>query len=322
VSRSSLARTLVLAMVMSMVASFAALPAPAQGQAGRTTLVLLHTSDYHAHARPHYSDGEQGVGGIARLIQYLRDEKAANPNTVILSGGDTMNLGTPAWSDKYQCAEWPLFNGLQDAMALGNHEQDYGWARFEECRASATYPVISAGLVNASNEPVLQPWIVVERGGVKLGLFALTGSDFEKLIKPELRPEGARYADGEVIAPAIVQRLREVEKVDAVVEIGHRFYEDDVKLAQAVSGIDLILGTHSHRKEDLKQIPGTSTYRNVQYFYCDGTSRRTAATSRRPAPASATRWAKQRSRATSSSLDRYLTHIRATRGSNEVATVR
>ena len=43
-----------------------------------------------------------------------------------------MNLGTPAWSDKYQCAEWPLFNGLQDAMAFGNHEADYGWTRFEE----------------------------------------------------------------------------------------------------------------------------------------------------------------------------------------------
>ena len=53
-------------------------------------------------------------------------------------------------ADKYQCAEWPLFNGLQDAMAFGNHEADYGWTKFEECRASATYPIISAGFVGAS----------------------------------------------------------------------------------------------------------------------------------------------------------------------------
>jgi 5'-nucleotidase len=260
-------------LVLAVAASVALLPANALGQGQPTTLVLLHTSDYHSHARAHYSEGQQNVGGLARLMQYLRDEKAANPNTIVLSGGDTMNLGTPAWSDKYQCAEWPLFNGLMDAMALGNHEQDYGWDTFEKCRAGAEYPVISAGLVNASNEPILQPWTIVERGGMKIGLFALTGSDFDKLIKPELRPEGARYADGEVIAPAIIQRLREVEKVDAIVEIGHRFYEDDVKLAQAVPGIDLILGTHSHRKEDLKQIPGTNTWIISPFQYLEYVSR-------------------------------------------------
>ena len=108
---------------------------------------------------------------------------------------------------------------------------------------------------------------------MKLGVFALTGSDFEKLIKPKHRPEGARYADGEVIAPAIIQRLREVEKVDAVVEIGHRSYEDDVKLAQAVPGIDIILGTHSHRKEDLKQIPGTNTWIISPFQYIEYVSR-------------------------------------------------
>ena len=188
-SRSPLIRALVLALTIVAAGGLGLLPTVAQGQSS-TTIVLLHTSDYHSHARPHYSDGEYGVGGLARVIQYLRDEKAANPNTVILGGGDTMNLGTPAWSDKYQCAEWPLFNGLQDAMALGNHELDYGWVRFEECRASASYPILSAGFVSETNEPILQPWMVVERGGVRLGIFALVGSDFEKLIKPTDRPGG------------------------------------------------------------------------------------------------------------------------------------
>jgi 5'-nucleotidase len=273
VSCLPLVRALVLALVVVVAAGVDLLPTAARGQADSTTLVLLHTSDYHSHARPHYADGEHGVGGLARLIQYLRDEKAANPNTVILGGGDTMNLGTPAWSDKYQCAEWPLFNGLQDAMAFGNHELDYGWARFEECRASVTYPILSAGFVSAANEPILQPSTVVERGGVRLGIFALTGSDFEKLVQPENRPEGSRFVDGEKVAVPIILHLRQVEKVDAIVSIGHRFYEDDVKLAQTVPGIDLILGTHSHRKEDLKQIDGTKTWIISPFQYLEYVSR-------------------------------------------------
>lgn len=271
-SRSTLLRALALALGIVAAAGVALPPIPAQGQ-GSTTITLLHTSDYHSHARPHYSDGEYGVGGLARAIQYLRDEKAADPNTVILGGGDTMNVGTPAWSDKYQCAEWPLFNGLQDAMAFGNHEADYGWERFEQCRAGVTYPILSAGFVGESNEPILQPWTVVERGGIRLGIFALPGSDFEKLIRPTDRPAGSRFVDGEKVAPAIILHLRQVEKVDAVVAIGHRFYEDDVKLAQNVPGIDVILGTHSHRKEDLKQMPGTNTWIISPFQYLEYVSR-------------------------------------------------
>ena len=272
-SPSPLVRALALALTIVAAAGAARLPTVARGQADTTSVVLLHTSDYHSHARPHYADGEHGVGGLARTIQYLRDEQAANPNTVILSGGDTMNLGTPAWSDKYQCAEWPLFNGLQDAMAFGNHEADYGWTRFEECRASATYPILSAGFVSETNEPVLQPWTVVERDGIKLGIFALTGSDFEKLVTSENRPEGSRFIDAEKVAAPIILHLRQIEKVDAVVQIGHRSYEEDIKLAQDVPGIDVILGTHSHRKEDLTQILGTNTWIISPFQYLEYVSR-------------------------------------------------
>ncbi|HKA54958.1 MAG TPA: 5'-nucleotidase C-terminal domain-containing protein, partial [Candidatus Binatia bacterium] len=41
--------------------------------------------------------------------------------------------------------------------------------------------------------------------------------------------------------------------------IGHASYEDDLALAQAVPGIDVIFGSHSHRREELTHIPGTKT---------------------------------------------------------------
>jgi 5'-nucleotidase len=60
-------------------------------------------------------------------------------------------------------------------------------------------------------------------------------------------------------ARQVVQALRENEHVNAVVLIGHALYEDDLALAQAVPGIDLIFGSHSHRREELTHIPGTKT---------------------------------------------------------------
>src|SRR5215204_1323494 len=102
----------ILALCVAVLAALPAVEVPAQSASGMVT--LLHFSDYHSHAVPFYSEGAPNQAGIARGIGYLKARKAADPNVVILSGGDTMNKGTPTWSDEYQCAEWPWFNGLLD----------------------------------------------------------------------------------------------------------------------------------------------------------------------------------------------------------------
>ncbi len=252
-------KKIVVALV-ALTLLLAPLPVSAQQAA---TVTLLHFSDYHSHAVPFYSEGEEGTAGIARAIAYLKP-LAADPNTLIFDGGDMMNAGSPAWSDKYQCADWPWFNGIVDAMALGNHDSDYGPDVFAKCRAAVNYPILDANILDANGQPLLQSngktYLVFDVNGVKIGVFALAGPDFDRLIKPALRPAaGATYADWTASARQIVQALREQEKVNAVVMIGHSMYEDDIALAQAVPGIDLIFGTHSHREEGLTRIPNTET---------------------------------------------------------------
>jgi len=212
-----------------------------------TKVTLLHVSDYHSHALPIYTDeGERG--GIARAIGYLKAEK--RNGALVFSGGDTINLGAPAWSDKYRCAEWPWLNGVVDAMAFGNHDADYGFAEFQRCKALATYPILSA---NTNGFP---RYTVLRSKGARIGVFAVAGADFPRLVKvPELQ-----FTDPVAAAREVVDELRNKEKVDAVVMIGHQYAEGDYALAKAVPGIDVIFGTHSHLKRDLTRIDGTSTW--------------------------------------------------------------
>ena len=207
-----------------------------------TTVTLLHFSDYHSHALPFHTD-EGELGGIARAIGYLRQQKRAG--ALVFSGGDMINKGAPAWSDRYQCAEWPWLNGIVSAMAFGNHEPDYGREAFQRCRRQLSYPILSA------NTPGFQPYAVLKTKGVRIGVFAVAGPDFPKLVK------GYTFSDSVAAARATVAKLR--PQVDVVVLIGHQSTEDDHALARAVPGIDLIFGTHSHLKQHLTQIEGTST---------------------------------------------------------------
>ena len=211
----------------------------------RTKIVLLHFSDYHSHALPFYSEGRADQGGIARAIGYMKRARNGE-DAIVLSGGDMINKGSPAWSDKYRCAEWPWLNGVVDAMALGNHDFDYGTDVFYDCRKEIRYPVISA------NTDGLEGSTVVVRKGIRVGVFAVAGSDFASLTK------GMTFTDRVAAARKAVEDLRKGS--DVVVMIGHEYKGEDYELARAVPGIDVIFGTHGHLKEELTRIPGTSTW--------------------------------------------------------------
>jgi len=120
------------AAVLALSGAFAATTA---GTAPPTRVRILAFSDYHSHAVPFRSEGRPGQGGLARAVALIRKARAAG-DTLVLSGGDMLNKGVPVWSDEYGCVEWPWLDGLVDAMALGNHDLDYGPEAFAACRAS------------------------------------------------------------------------------------------------------------------------------------------------------------------------------------------
>jgi len=230
--------------LLALITICAALPSIAATH----RVTLLQFSDYHSHPLPFYAAEGADRGGLARAVRYLRTEK--RHGALVFNGGDTMNHGAPAWSDKYGCIEWPWFNGVVDAMAFGNHDADYGAAAFARCRESIRYPLLSA------NTAGMQRYEIFVRDGVRIGVFAVAGNDFKSLVKTP----GFTFSDPIAAARDVVRTLRGDEHVDVVVMIGHEHLADDFALARAVPGIDLIFGSHSHLTRELMRIPETSTW--------------------------------------------------------------
>ena len=228
-------------------------------------MTLLHFSDYHSHALPFYSEGRPDQGGIARAIGYLRREHKRG--AIVLNGGDMINKGSPAWSDKYRCVEWAWLNGVVDAMAYGNHDADYGAAAFQGCAKTVAYPIVSANVIDSKGHDRFAPYVILLRGKLRIGVFAIAGPDFDKLVKPDARPASdIRFTDRVAAARNAVRELHK-DRVNAIVMMGHEHHDDDFELAKQVPGIDVIFGTHSHRKDDLQRIPGTKTWFLSPYQY-------------------------------------------------------
>ena len=230
----------------------------------RRTITLLHFSDYHGQATPFYTEGQSNVAGLARAIAYLRPY-AEDPNALVFNGGDVMSLGHPSWSDKYYPADWTMFNDIVDAMALGNHDAAYGPEIFTQCQESIKYPILSANTCDSEGNPLFlhngKNYVVFEIENIRIGVFGLAGSDFERLIPPQHRPTpDTHFVDRVKMAKHIVSTLQTQEQVHAIILIGHSSRADDIALAQTVPGIDIIFGSHSHIKEELHHIPNTKTY--------------------------------------------------------------
>jgi 5'-nucleotidase len=237
-----------IAAIIALFALSAAQPAGAE-----FTLRILHTNDIHARydeTAPGGSlcgakdrDANKCGGGVARLATKLMELRT--PNALYLDAGDQFQ-GTLFYTTYKAQTAWTFSNLLKvDAMALGNHEFDDGPAMLAEFLANVTFPVLSANS-DASSEPRLlgkyKPATILAVQGQKIGIFGLTTIDTPITSSPG---PTMKFLGEIETARAQVAALR-AQGVDKIIALTHIGYANDLALAKAVDGIDVIVGGHSH----------------------------------------------------------------------------
>ena len=178
-----------------------------------------------------------------------------------------------------------------DALTLGNHEFDLkpkGLARIlHSAAAKGGMPAIvfsnaifskesdrDDALEEVFNQGMVKPYVVLERGGMKIGIFGLLGKDAAEKA-PFASP--VQFRDPIEISREMVKVLREKEKVDMVICLSHsglseaKSRSEDEILAGKVQGIDVIVGGHSHtRLEKPIVINSTMIVQAAAYENCVG----------------------------------------------------
>ncbi len=216
------------------------------------TVILLHTNDFHGHLtgwRGWEGDlaGKQ-VGGLDRLASAIKAVRAGRRDRCLLLDagdllGDTMiaDLTTGA-------APLALLNHLgYNAMAIGNHEPDFGSAVLRQRIKEAKFPVVAANLVARKGAKLAtKPYVVRKVDGVGVGILGLA------YPKTPWTTAAKNVADLEFQEPAAAVRrtlpaLRK-DGAEVVVLLSHLGLGGDQHLARAVEGIDVIVGGHSHNR--------------------------------------------------------------------------
>ena len=199
------------------------------------------------------------VGGFAHLktlVDQLRD--AAGPgNSLLLDGGDTwQGSGTAYWTRgrdmvgacnllgvDVMTGHWEFT--YEEAEVLGNIEEFAGEFVAHNVRLTDDAIFEGAPAFDEDSGQVFRPYTMRDVGGRRI---AVVGQAFP--YTPIANPArfipnwtfGIRAAE----LQALVDTIRDSEKPDAVVLLSHNGMDVDVKLAGVVSGLDAILGGHTH----------------------------------------------------------------------------
>ncbi len=139
-----------------------------------------------------------------------------------------------------------------DACAIGNHDFDKGIAGLNGMMKHAQFPFVSANydFTNTDLNGKVLPNTIIERGGLKIGIFGL-GVELDGLVDKKLYLE-TRYLDPIAVANTQADYLKKEQGCHLVICLSHLGYQyetnkvSDRIVAAESSNIDIVIGGHTH----------------------------------------------------------------------------
>lgn len=197
-------------------------------------LTVYHTNDMHNR------------GGVLDLLHRMR---RAEPH-LLLDCGDAIRGSNTVfhWSE-------PILSRMQrtgyHAQTMGNREQHY--LRFvQKLRAHERgFPILAANMVDLHNphHNLWQSHVELKVGELKVALVGATPPQYPLNSRLE-KTTGLRFLPAEDVIPPLVEELR--PRCDVLIFMSHLGLAMDRVLAPRLTGVDLVVGGHSH---DLLPVP-------------------------------------------------------------------
>ncbi|XP_038077296.1 snake venom 5'-nucleotidase-like [Patiria miniata] len=240
-----------------------------QGVAG-FELTIIHTNDVRARFEPISASGgectaeleAQGTcfGGLARRAAKIEDIREASENVLLLDAGHQFQGSM--WFYVYRgLAAAHFMNRLSyDAMAIGQHEFDFGVAGLARFIQNLTFPVIASN-IDTSREPNLdgllsKHHVVRFANGQRVGIVGYSYAE-----TPNIANTGnlAFIDEVEGLQPAVDSLIS--SGINQIVAVGHSGYDKALDIASRLVGVDVVVSGRDSTLLYTGEKPSTETPR-------------------------------------------------------------
>ena len=244
-------------------------------------LTILQTTDLHTNVMPwdYFSAKAATTQGLAKVATLVKRERTQC--SLLIDSGDTIQ-GTPLgtyYALKDNAPKHPMAAAMEslkyDAMALGNHEFNYGLGVLKKFIGEVNFPILGANVRNTNGTEAFTPFIIKEVCGVKVGILGMVTPGVTTWERPENIP-GLRFDNPIDTAKEYVPKMR-AQGADVVLVSFHSGPDKQppgnanepaswltdystwtdrgnlpnenlaVQIAEQVPGIDAVLSGHTHQ---------------------------------------------------------------------------
>ncbi len=228
--------------------------------AGDGELLIFHTNDIHGAFISRPAEGRPLIGGFAPLSGALSVERSGDTPSLLMDAGDFMT-GNPITDLEVNGAVGgamlEFFDLLgYDVITLGNHEFDVSSQNAKKLATTSKVPIVSVNIRMTADQEVgiKKPstellcdrgWKIFEVDGIRVGVIGLVMEDLAGMIN---KTAMANITIGSPVEETQMAVDKINPKTDLIVLLTHNGFEEDLELARNVTGVDVIVGGHSHTR--------------------------------------------------------------------------
>jgi len=230
-------------------------------------LTFIETSDIHGAIYPYdFVNAKPMATSLAQVASLIADERAANPNVVLLEDGDSLQGQPTVYYYNFEKTNVPhiwsqAVNYLgYDAVGVGNHDIEAGHNVYDKLYKEINAPVLCANAVKPDGTPYFTPYVVIQKAGVKIAILGMITPKVPDWLPPQFWT-GMEFQDMVECAKQWIPIIQQKEKPDVIVGLFHagvdytygnvtantKFNENAAQLvAERVPGFDLVFVGHDH----------------------------------------------------------------------------
>jgi sulfur-oxidizing protein SoxB len=187
------------------------------------------------------------VGGFAHLATLVKQLKAGRPGALLLDGGDTwQGSATALWTQGQDMVDAAKLLGV-DVMT-GHWDFTYGEERIKKIIENDFAGKVDFVAQNVKTsdfgDPVFKPYVIKEMNGVAVAIIG-QAFPYTPIANPGWQTPNWTFGIRESEMQETVNEAR-AKGAQAVVLLSHNGMDVDLKMASRVTGIDAILGGHTH----------------------------------------------------------------------------
>ena len=187
------------------------------------------------------------VGGFAHLSTLVKKLRAQRPGALLLDGGDTwQGSATSLWTDAQDMVDAQKLLGVD--IMTAHWEMTYGAERVTEIIEKdfkGSIDFVAQNIIdNEWEEQVFKPYVIREINGIPTAIIG-QAFPYTPIANPRFMVPDWSFGIRDDSMQKMVDQARG-EGAQVVVVLSHNGMDVDLKMASRVSGIDAIMGGHTH----------------------------------------------------------------------------